>query len=299
MRNLTIERRKTSAACAAKLKVYMEDPAGDLTIDNIPCRKLGELKNGESGTYTIDDEAAKLFVFYDKLSRDYSNDYYDIPAGTEDIFLSGQSKLNPTNGNAFRFDGSDNTPEQMSYHKRKNRKAFLILIPLLIVGVIAGRFTGKWIGDAIGKGIASSTPDDAKPKTFAAEGMQITLTDDFSKEQFDGFTVCYAAKESAVFTLKESFSLMDGLQDYTLEQYGQLVLQTNSKTDSTLQSGNGFLYFEYEAKNAEDGNTYYYYSTMHKGLDAFWLVQFAAPAEKKDVYKPFFTEWAESVSFSA
>ena len=48
MRNLTIVRRKSFVACLAKMKVYIEDPASnELVINKIPCRKLGELKNGE------------------------------------------------------------------------------------------------------------------------------------------------------------------------------------------------------------------------------------------------------------
>ena len=53
-----------------------------------------------------------------------------------------------------------------------------IVCALLLVAVLAGcGSTG------------SSNPFDAKAKTFDAEGMQITLTTDFSEEDLEGYTV--------------------------------------------------------------------------------------------------------------
>ena len=295
MRNLTVERRKTFVSCTGKLKVCIQDPNGDIVIDQTPCRLLGVLKNGESATFPISEEAARLFVYYDKLSRNYCNDFYDIPAGTEDVSLSGQSKFNLAAGNAFRFDGSDNTEEGMAHHKRGNRKGLIFLIVFLLIGTIAGRLTGNWIGGAL----FADDPADAEPKIFSAQGMQITLNEDFSEESYENFTACYSSREAAVFTLKEPFTLMAGLEDYTLEQYGQLVLQSNGMTDFELQTVDGILYFEYEVDNEEDKTTYYYFSTVHKAVDAFWLVQFAVDADDAEEYIPQFIEWAKSVSFSA
>ena len=48
MRNLTIKRTKSFVACLAKMKIYVEDPtSNEICINNTPCRKLGDLKNGE------------------------------------------------------------------------------------------------------------------------------------------------------------------------------------------------------------------------------------------------------------
>ena len=66
MRNLTIMRAKSVVACAATMKVYIEDPmCDDLTINGLPCRFLGKLKNGEVKTFQIDESAAKVFVIAD------------------------------------------------------------------------------------------------------------------------------------------------------------------------------------------------------------------------------------------
>jgi hypothetical protein len=294
VRNLTIQRRKSFVACTGKLKVYIEDPAGDLTINGAPCRKLGEVKNGQTATFPIDENGGRLYAIFDKLSRDYCNDFYTVPAGAEDISVAGQCKFNPASGNAFRFDGSDNTEEGMAHHKRGNRKGLIFLIVALLIGGIFGKFVGGWIGGALVR-----DKDNAEPKTFTAEGMSITLNENFSKDAVDMFTACYSSGEAAVFALKEPFTLMDGLENYTLEQYGQLVLQTNGMTDFELQTVDGILYFEYEADNEADKTTYYYFSTLHKATDAFWLVQFACDTKDAEELNPSFIQWAKSVSFSA
>ena len=48
MRKLTIKRQKSFVGCLAALKVCIEDHISpDMEINNLPCRMLGKLKNGE------------------------------------------------------------------------------------------------------------------------------------------------------------------------------------------------------------------------------------------------------------
>lgn len=48
MRNLTIKREKSFVGSLAKMKVYIEDPtSNEICINDISCRKIGDLKNGE------------------------------------------------------------------------------------------------------------------------------------------------------------------------------------------------------------------------------------------------------------
>ena len=94
MRKLTIKRTKSFVACLMKMKVYIEDHvAGEIFINNIPCRKIGEIKSGEEKTFEIGDQPAKVFVIADKLSKNYCNEFYEIPGGQEDIYLSGKIAL--------------------------------------------------------------------------------------------------------------------------------------------------------------------------------------------------------------
>lgn len=138
MRNLTVKRIKSFVGCLVKMKVYIEDPRmGELQIQGIPCRRLGELKSGEEKTFRIGEEAARLYVIADTMSRNYCNEYYPIPAGTEDVSLSGKNVFNPAAGNAFRFDGI--TDEAVLANRKKGtRKGLWILILAAIIGFIIG-----------------------------------------------------------------------------------------------------------------------------------------------------------------
>ena len=76
MRTLTITRNKTFVGCAGKLKVYIEDyQAPEMTILDTPCRQIGILKNGETQSFEITEEAVKVFVIADKISKGYCNEF--------------------------------------------------------------------------------------------------------------------------------------------------------------------------------------------------------------------------------
>ena len=268
MRNLTIKRTKSFVGCLAKMKVYIEDPiAGELTIDNVPCRKLGDLKNGEEKSFLIDEQAARIFVIADKLSRNYCNEYYQIPFGGEDIYLSGRNKYNPANGNAFRFDNNDSA-EVAAHRKKGNRKGIVVLCVAAVIGVIVGVLIGM---------LGSGGSDD--PKKFTKSGMHVTLTEEFVERSVNGYTVAYDSAEVAVFVIKESISLAECFEDYTLAEYGELVLQANGLQRGTLQKKDGLTYFEYEATNPQTDEVHCYCSFIYKAADAFWLVQFATTKE--------------------
>ena len=80
MRKLTVKRTKTGVACLMKVHLYIEDPSSDeITINDIPCRELGSLKNGEEQTFEIEDTEAKVFAITDKLSKNICNEYYQLP----------------------------------------------------------------------------------------------------------------------------------------------------------------------------------------------------------------------------
>ncbi len=287
MRNLTIKREKSFVARLAKMKIYVEDPtSNEIIINNTPCRKIGDLKNGEEKTFQIGEQEAKVFVIADKLSKSYCNEVYRLSAGQEDVFLSGKNKLNLTNGNAFLFD--NNTDEEAQRNRKScSRKGTLLICAAFIIGAVIGY-------------IATSTlfsGSKVEPKVFSENGMSITLTNEFMKTQMQSFTNCYDSAKVAVFALKEEFTLADGFENYTLEQYGNLVLQNNGFSSSELKNTDGLTGFEYERNNPDTQDTYKYFSFVYKSNDAFWLVQFATLTENADEYGSKIIEWAKTVAF--
>ena len=286
MRYLTITRRKSFVGSLMKMKVYIEDPhADELTINGFPCRKLGTLKNGETATFPIGEGAAKVFVIADTLSKGYCSDCYPLPAGTENVTLSGKNCFHPGAGNPFRFDGVTD-PEILANRKKGKGKGILFLIICCILGAILGTMLGSMAG-------CTAT---GQPKDFSSQGMTITLTDEFKSSSYEGFTLGYESKSAVMFALKEDFSVFPGFEDYSLEDYARLVADANQVDFSSLLTGQDFLYYSF-INQGSDGSDYYYVATMFKGTDAFWLIQFATPAADQDKMHDQFLTWAASVTF--
>lgn len=287
MRNLIIKREKSFVGCLAKMKIYIEDPASnEILISNTPCRKIGELKNGEEKTFQIGEQEAKIFVIADEFSKNYCNEFYQLSAGREDVFLSGKNKFNPANGNAFRFYNNE-SEETIASRKRGTRKGLLVLLVAAIVGAV--------VGYSVTSNLFSNKAPE--PKDFSSNGMTVTLTDEFVKTDIENYTVAYDSKNIAVFALKEEFTLIDGFKDYTLEEYGNLLLQNNNLSSSKIQNAEGLTWFEYEFTNPDTNDTLKYFSFVYKSKDAFWFVQFAMLTENADEYNSKIFEWAKTVSF--
>jgi hypothetical protein len=269
------------------MKVYIEDStSNDLTINGVTCRKLGTLKNGEEKTFEVGENAAKIFVIADKLSKSYCNEYYELPCGAEDIVLTGKNEFNPTSGNAFRFDGV--TDEKVLANRKKSKEKGLIVLAIaLAVGFVLGTVIG--VGSAL-IGIFGSLN---KEKTFTCEGMSITLVGNFREVEYEGFTTCYDSNKVAIFALKEDFSLADGLEDYTIRQYGEAVIESNDFIAS-LKNSEGLTYFEYQGTSNQ---VYNYYAFIFKTDDAFWLIQFATPESEAEEYEAKIFEWAKTIKF--
>lgn len=322
MRKVTIYRKKSIVASLFSMKVYIEDyTTQELAINNIPCRKVGEIKNGEQITFQISENRTKVFVIADKISKGYCNEYYQIPEGINDIFLTGANKFNIATGNAFRFD-NNNDLEVINF-RRKGRNLGLIIS---IIAIIGGYYLGRGLvsnlfeNDHILKNniINSNKNDNYKEnvkndteinfeveedkkvikdtKDFSSKGMKITLSNDFSETNLDNFTLAYQSDEVIITALKEEFSLLEGFENYTLSEYGGLVMRNSGINDNLKAEGN-FYYFNYTYTDPNYNLTYYYLSAVFKTNDAFWLVQFCTPNNLAYKYKSEFIDWTKTIEF--
>lgn len=289
MRNLTIKRTKSFVGCLSKMKIYIEDPtSNEIIINNTPCRKIGDLKNGEEKTFQITEQESKVFVIGDKSTKEYCCEYYQLPESSEDIVLSGKNKFNPAAGNAFRFDNNESQGID-EYRKQGVHKGVLILIIAVVIGAIAGFLTTSEL-------FLNKTPD---VKNFSSNGMTIALTDEFTEVDVVNFTAAYESENVFVFALKEAFTLFDGFGDNTIEQYTDLVIESNSLDSVQTKTDDGLTLFEYTYTLPETNDVYKYFAYTYKANDAFWLIQFAVLNESADEYAQQITEWANSVEFDS
>lgn len=140
MRNLRILRRKSFVASLAKLQVWIEDHEHpEMDIRGVPCRKLGYLKNGEEAVFEIDNNAHKVFVICDKLSKEYCFDLVNVREGDNDLFFQGQNKFDTRAGNAFRFDGVTDA-EVLAARQKGSTFGTVIMIIAVVVGFLVGWF---------------------------------------------------------------------------------------------------------------------------------------------------------------
>jgi len=181
MRNLTVRRNKAYPSSIVKMRVYIEDPtAGYVFINGIPCRMLGELKNGEESTYQIGDYAAKLYLTQEKRGSLVKESFYPIPEGTEDLTVSGKNILDMIKTNPFIFDdiGDPIPPEE---RKKSVRTGNIVMWTVLLISYIIGRLLFS----------LPSLTDKADKITFNVENMQITLTEEFKEQSMEGVTKFY------------------------------------------------------------------------------------------------------------
>lgn len=287
MRKLNIKRIKRFVACTVRVKVYIEDPMeNDLTINGCACRFLGTLKNGESATFSVSEAEARVYVIADKLSKDYCNDYYTLPAGVEDVTLTGRNNFDLASGNAFRFDGVGDKNVLTNRVKGRNKGA-VVLIAAIIIGLLLGGLGGS----ALMRSILS---DLGKPQEFIVADLRITLTDKFHEVEVPQYTAAFESKQVAVFVLKETRAIFESVGINTLTEYAQMVQKANGHS-APIQEDEYFLYYEYSYKDYSSGNEYYYFTMMYKNPVDFYIVQFAVPEEKIEEYRDTVMEWARSV----
>ena len=292
MRNLTIARKKSFVGSLVKMKVYIEDrEAGELTINNVPCRKLGALKNGEKQTFAIEESAAKVYVIADTLSKDYCNEYYELPAGQEDLELTGKNHYNPAAGNPFRFDNNPSAGAEQN-RKRGTKVGLIVLVVALVVGSIIGT------GIGVGAGVINALNKMSEPKDFTVDGMTVTLTKAFQKVDHDGFLAVYGSTDAVLLVEKEAVAANDSLADMTCENYAELFIQNNSLTGSQIREEEGLLWFSYKGTNPDTNVTYRYSVYIFKTENAFWVLQFAVTDKEGDQYADQIMEWAKTVKFS-
>ncbi len=138
---------------------------------------------------------------------------------------------------------------------------------------------------------------EPKETVFSANGINLTLTEDF--EQFDvpGYTVAYQSKEMVVIALQEPFSLAPGAENLSLDEYAALIMQSNGLGEDDLSEKNGIPFFEYDYYDAATDQDFHYFSYLFKTDDAFWVVQYATLVEDAATWAAQADAWAQTVTF--
>jgi hypothetical protein len=155
---------------------------------------------------------------------------------------------------------------------------------LLLASLVLGGYFGY-------KMVQQMLQPAAEPKTFYADSLQMTLTDQFTEQKIPGYTAGFTSEQVAVFVLKETFEQVS--DKLSVEEYGQQVIRVNG-LNASLQTENGVTYFEYDA-DTQDG-TYHYVATVFKGPNGFWLIQFATRKNSAKMLRDEIFAWAATIT---
>lgn len=103
MRKLTVNRKRAFVACACGVYIYIEcaPNKADTTLDGVPCKNMGKVKNGKSITIDVPFGAFKAFVAYSKTQPQKYHTGFAVPAGENDVTLYTRPYYDPAMGNPF------------------------------------------------------------------------------------------------------------------------------------------------------------------------------------------------------
>ena len=292
MRNLILKRRKSLTGCLMTAQVYIQDPeSDDMPIRGYSCRRLGEIKNGEEKTFEIPNDEARIFVIYDYFSKEFCVDMKKIPAGDEDVRVSGACKFSITKGNPFRFDG-DADEEVVAVRTGGSRKGKITTGMAAIIGVFLGLAFFVTI-------FIIGTVKTNTPKVFSFDGVEITLSGEFKERENPNFVGVASSSGVAVYIERDRFDEVDyyeRFKDLTVEEYAALVAGIN-EIDKTPETKNGIVWVENETVNRSNGKELVEYLAFYKTDDSFWIVEFDVLKTKTGLYGDDVLKWAQSVRF--
>lgn len=137
-----------------------------------------------------------------------------------------------------------------------------------------------------------------QPKTFSKAGASITLTNFFVEKEYVTMTAYYESPQMIVTLLREEFTMLDGLEDWTLAYYAEKTIEVNRLTGATVSfSEDGYASFEYVKEVS--GNSYSYFATCHKTENSFWLIQFGTLSKNYAKLYDTILEYAGTITFDA
>jgi len=129
-------------------------------------------------------------------------------------------------------------------------------------------------------------------------GISVVMPEGMAPFTADGFVMAYSADEVMMSAVREGYDdyaeLELNLEAMSTEEYAELTQSVNGLKNSFAADEQGNLFVTYTANI--DSVDYFYYSTIRKGSDAFWVITFACAEEQQEKYFPAFEEWSGSIT---
>ncbi len=180
-------------------------------------------------------------------------------------------------------------------------------LALILAAVLVFSFSACGIsrGDGVGvvhkkSSLAGMVKFEEELETYSLpNGLTLQMEKGMVESSDENFDAFFAGQNAAMAGVRESaeeFEMIGyDLYSLSIEEYADMVAESNG-FDGFQKNENGSLIYTY-VRNF-DGDDYFYYTTVKKGPDCFWVINFFCPNEYSEEYLPKFNRWAESVQIS-
>ena len=175
---------------------------------------------------------------------------------------------------------------------------------------------GKWkvdvdddLIDALSGGLYSSVEEmlldftsgdltgNGDMQLYSKNGLTVELEAGLADDSDEYYDLFLYNDDYAFMAIKESFDLFTE-KDYdpntmTIDDYCKMIVDINELNGQFEKDSYNNPCMAYI--NEVEGESYYYYTTVRKGSDAFWIVTFYTFAAQKDIYAGQFEQWANTI----
>ncbi len=279
MRNLTIHTTSAISGSIPEINVFITDSESDeMVIGNIHCRKLGAIKNNDTVTFQITEDAAMIIVASEREGKNNSYEFHKLEAGSDDVALSGKAEITKSGQIIFNFGSKENQTAPQATKKHTVAKRWLVRVLIFAICIFLLR---------------SLKPE---PKTFSEGPLSINLTTAFEEKEDEDFFVKFSSKDVAVYVDRNTDYKVRELQGIALTDYAKNISEQLFNNSPVVKTENGLTMLA-EEEILENGKALQYYVYFYKTLDSFWMVEFAVYSKNAPKYQEQIEQWASSVEF--
>ena len=315
MRKLTVSINAAHSSQLGNIHLYIESEVGNTRISGILCKKLGEVTEGSSASFNVENGNLKLFAIPEYQGQNFEYNPFRLPVGESDIAIIGVSKVdekgNPSLTLGLAQRPAQNKPAVKDIAMKEQPKAKTVKKettgekkksnPVVVtITVILAMVIGLLVGYTATSAIINATKD--RSKTFTVDDMSITLTGHFNKDKdAKNYTAAYASEDVAVFVNRDFFTQSKDMDTWTTEDYLDVIITMYSTRYGFdivgVNKDSGIPFFTYTGASHSNGQAYIHCVYAYKTDDAFWTVEFAIAESNRDAYLDKISEWAHTVSF--
>ena len=281
MRRVYLTREKSFVGCLGKMQVYIEDQArAEVELDGIPCRRAGELANGETIDFAIPNEERTVFVIATANTRKYCGDKFVISAGDVDVELVGKNVYNPGLGNPFRFHGVTDE-DALADRKRENKKGIALTALAVLIGVVFGL-------------AVSADKLFAQDKNFISDSFEIVLTTNFSEHCEDG-VYYFGSKDCSVAVYEYGYVDHVTIEAMTPDEFLEVLKSSGRFASEAKIVSESNLQFVEDQAESNAGVIRSYMTVFVKGDESYLLFEFGCETDDYADLRASFIEWAMSI----